>query len=73
MPRDVENYVHRIGRTGRAGKTGAAITFWNKNYDVACAPALAKIAREAEQVVPPWLDEWALKAAKAKKDKNWSY
>jgi ATP-dependent RNA helicase DeaD len=26
FPQDVENYVHRIGRTGRAGKTGVAIT-----------------------------------------------
>jgi ATP-dependent RNA helicase DeaD len=27
MPQDSESYVHRIGRTGRAGKTGLAITF----------------------------------------------
>ncbi len=27
MPNDVENYVHRIGRTGRAGRTGKAFTF----------------------------------------------
>ncbi len=27
MPLDPESYVHRIGRTGRAGKTGEAITF----------------------------------------------
>ncbi|MGI6173993.1 MAG: DEAD/DEAH box helicase [Christensenellales bacterium] len=27
MPQDVEYYVHRIGRTGRAGKEGMAITF----------------------------------------------
>jgi ATP-dependent RNA helicase DeaD len=27
MPYDVESYVHRIGRTGRAGKKGEAITF----------------------------------------------
>lgn len=27
IPDDVENYVHRIGRTGRAGNTGMAITF----------------------------------------------
>ncbi|MGI6358305.1 MAG: DEAD/DEAH box helicase [Bacillota bacterium] len=27
MPQDPEWYVHRIGRTGRAGKTGVAITF----------------------------------------------
>ncbi|GGK12036.1 DEAD-box ATP-dependent RNA helicase CshA [Caldalkalibacillus thermarum] len=27
IPQDPENYVHRIGRTGRAGQTGKAITF----------------------------------------------
>ena len=27
LPHDGEDYVHRIGRTGRAGKTGRAITF----------------------------------------------
>ncbi len=27
LPQDAETYVHRIGRTGRAGKTGSAITF----------------------------------------------
>ena len=26
VPRDVETYIHRIGRTGRAGLTGSAIT-----------------------------------------------
>ena len=27
IPEDFENYVHRIGRTARAGKTGKAVTF----------------------------------------------
>lgn len=27
IPRDVESYIHRIGRTGRAGDTGIAVTF----------------------------------------------
>ena len=27
LPNDAEDYTHRIGRTGRAGKTGRAITF----------------------------------------------
>jgi ATP-dependent RNA helicase RhlB len=27
MPHDVEEYVHRIGRTGRAGASGISITF----------------------------------------------
>jgi ATP-dependent RNA helicase DeaD len=26
LPQDIESYVHRIGRTGRAGQTGVAIT-----------------------------------------------
>jgi len=29
IPEDQESYVHRIGRTGRAGKKGSAITFVN--------------------------------------------
>jgi len=29
IPQDVESYTHRIGRTGRAGKSGVAITFLN--------------------------------------------
>ena len=31
MPKEIETYVHRIGRTGRCGKTGVATTFINKN------------------------------------------
>lgn len=27
IPQDTESYIHRIGRTGRAGQTGVAITF----------------------------------------------
>jgi len=31
IPEDKESYVHRIGRTGRAGKMGRAITFVTQN------------------------------------------
>lgn len=31
VPRDVEDYIHRIGRTARAGKNGKAITFVSPN------------------------------------------
>ena len=31
MPKQAEDYVHRIGRTGRAGRTGIAITFAEVN------------------------------------------
>ena len=33
MPDEIENYVHRIGRTGRCGKTGVATTFINKDVE----------------------------------------
>lgn len=73
MARDVDSYIHRIGRTGRAGSTGISITYVNDDYDIPCSPALAKIAREAGQVVPDWLEKLVQKAAKMKKDKAWAY
>ena len=33
MSNSISEYIHRIGRTGRAGKTGTAITFWNPQSD----------------------------------------
>lgn len=67
MARDVESYVHRIGRTGRAGELGASVTFWNPDYDKPCAPALVKIAKQAGQPVPPWLEKFE----KVKTSKQW--
>eukprot|EP00930_Biecheleria_cincta_P055408 TRINITY_DN4172_c0_g2_i3.p1 TRINITY_DN4172_c0_g2~~TRINITY_DN4172_c0_g2_i3.p1 ORF type:complete len:568 (+),score=166.69 TRINITY_DN4172_c0_g2_i3:45-1748(+) len=72
MARDVESYVHRIGRTGRAGASGVSITFWNEAYDMECAPALVKIAKEAGQEVPDWLEKAAAKQ-KQVKNKGWRY
>lgn len=72
MARDVESYIHRIGRTGRAGASGTSITFFNENYDMECAPALAKIAREAGQPVPDFLERAAEKG-KNMKNKLWKY
>lgn len=31
FPLTIEDYVHRIGRTGRAGKTGQAITLFTEH------------------------------------------
>ena len=67
MARDVESYVHRIGRTGRAGEVGEAITFWNPDYDKECSPALVVIAKNAGQQVPPFLQKYE----KVKTNKQW--
>jgi len=55
MPREIENYVHRIGRTGRCGKTGVATTFINKNVDAALLLDLKHLLVEAKQRIPPVL------------------
>lgn len=72
MARDVESYIHRIGRTGRAGQSGVSITFFNDAYDLECAPALLKIAKEAGQEVPAFLEKAAEKG-KNIKNKQWKY
>ena len=55
MPKDIETYVHRIGRTGRGGKTGVATTFINKSVDETLLPDLKHLLVEAKQRVPPFL------------------
>jgi ATP-dependent RNA helicase DDX5/DBP2 len=56
FPRQVEDYVHRIGRTARAGATGTAITFFTRGNSKA-AKELISVLKEANQVVPEGLYE----------------
>ncbi|KAG5187014.1 DEAD box helicase [Tribonema minus] len=55
MPVEIENYVHRIGRTGRCGKTGVATTFINKAVPESALLDLKHLLIEAQQRVPPVL------------------
>ncbi|CAG5132902.1 unnamed protein product [Candidula unifasciata] len=55
MPEDIENYVHRIGRTGRKGQTGVATTFVNKSVDESILLDLKHLLKEANQRVPAFL------------------
>lgn len=55
MPTEIENYVHRIGRTGRCGKTGVATTFINKSCDETTLLDLKHLLKEARQRIPPVL------------------
>ncbi|KAI5660458.1 hypothetical protein M9H77_29251 [Catharanthus roseus] len=57
MPAEIENYVHRIGRTGRCGKTGIATTFINKNQSETTLLDLKHLLLEAKQRIPPVLAE----------------
>ena len=51
FPLTVEDYVHRIGRTGRAGAEGLAITLFT-DHDKAQSGALINVLRAAGQEIP---------------------
>jgi ATP-dependent RNA helicase DDX5/DBP2 len=51
----VEDYVHRIGRTGRAGNKGTAHTFFTQG-DRKCATKLVEVLKKSSQVIPPELE-----------------
>ncbi|EGG17948.1 DEAD/DEAH box helicase [Cavenderia fasciculata] len=57
MPKEIENYIHRIGRTGRCGKTGVATTFINKNQSESVLLDLKHLLIESKQKVPQVLLE----------------
>eukprot|EP00455_Lapot_gusevi_P014984 TRINITY_DN1754_c0_g1_i7.p2 TRINITY_DN1754_c0_g1~~TRINITY_DN1754_c0_g1_i7.p2 ORF type:complete len:116 (+),score=38.33 TRINITY_DN1754_c0_g1_i7:331-678(+) len=55
MPKEIEDYVHRIGRTGRSGKTGIATTFINRTCSTMILLDLKHLLKEAKQKIPPIL------------------
>lgn len=58
LPSDIEEYVHRIGRTGRMGNLGVATSFFNdKNRSI--ASDLLELLVETKQDVPTFLEESA--------------
>ena len=59
MPMNLEDYVHRIGRTARGGEKGEAHTFFHPETDEALAPKLRKLLVEHEQALDPEFDALA--------------
>ncbi|XP_036281516.1 ATP-dependent RNA helicase DDX3X-like isoform X5 [Pipistrellus kuhlii] len=58
LPSDIEEYVHRIGRTGRVGNLGLATSFFNeRNMNI--TKDLLDLLVEAKQEVPSWLENMA--------------
>jgi ATP-dependent RNA helicase DDX23/PRP28 len=51
MPRTIEDYTHRIGRTGRAGKSGLSTSFLMP-YDAEIVPELKKFFEASKQFIP---------------------
>ncbi|KAG9244070.1 ATP-dependent RNA helicase DED1 [Calycina marina] len=55
LPTDIDDYVHRIGRTGRAGNTGISTAFFNRG-NRGVVRDLLELLKEANQEVPAFLE-----------------
>merc|ERR1712226_1413729 len=56
FPNQIEDYIHRVGRTGRAGATGSSYTFFTADKS-RMAKDLIAVLREANQPVPAELEK----------------
>merc|ERR1719473_2668232 len=56
FPNQIEDYVHRIGRTGRAGAMGSSYSFFTSDK-FKHAKDLVNVLREASQPVPEELEK----------------
>jgi len=76
LPHDIDDYVHRIGRTGRAGNYGYALAFFNEKNKSICRD-LVDLFSETGQFVPEWIaglaDELAKSGHKVKKKRGRYY
>jgi ATP-dependent RNA helicase DDX5/DBP2 len=69
-PSGVENWVHRVGRTGRAGATGIAHTFFDDYGDRKHAKEFVKVLKGSNQEIPPWLQSLSYQFFPSKKSWN---
>lgn len=55
LPKTVEEYVHRIGRTGRLGNFGQAVSFYDPEIDNVIAPGLVNTLRQVYYIFVNYL------------------
>jgi probable ATP-dependent RNA helicase DDX4 len=55
MPTDVDEYVHRIGRTGRVGNIGRATSFFDPSTDSGLVGPLSAVLLKSGVDLPPFL------------------
>lgn len=60
IPQDPESYVHRIGRTGRAGKKGVAVTFVTPREMGYLSIVERTTKKKMQALIPPTADEAVL-------------
>eukprot|EP00118_Oscarella_pearsei_P009159 m.51161 g.51161 ORF g.51161 m.51161 type:complete len:656 (+) comp34119_c0_seq2:84-2051(+) len=66
LPSDIDEYVHRIGRTGRVGNLGLATSFFNdKNRNI--LKEMTVLLEDANQEVPNWLSNLSFQMGRSGK------
>lgn len=50
LPKSIDEYVHRIGRTGRVGNCGKATSFYDPECDGPLAKDLLKILEQVRKI-----------------------
>jgi probable ATP-dependent RNA helicase DDX4 len=58
LPKTIDDYIHRIGRTGRVGNIGFSTSFFDPNTDAEIAPEMARLLRETGGEIPDFLQEY---------------
>ena len=56
MPKNIDDYIHRIGRTGRIGQVGRAVSFLNYQCKMIYGK-LYKLLKSQRQVIPDWFEK----------------
>ncbi|KAI5169966.1 hypothetical protein PAEPH01_1134 [Pancytospora epiphaga] len=55
FPKDIKEYIHKIGRTGREGKTGEAVSFIDSSITQGLVTELIAVLKESGNEVPECL------------------
>ena len=58
LPNNIEEYVHRIGRTGRIGNKGLATAFFQRDRDMSLARSLVKVLSDVSHNAHACLYLW---------------
>ncbi|SOV75539.1 RNA helicase, putative [Plasmodium sp. gorilla clade G3] len=73
LPSNIDDYIHRIGRTGRAGNIGIATSFVNEDNKNIFKDLLATL-EECNQQIPRWFLNLVMKhTASARANRNYKY
>merc|ERR1712154_35908 len=65
LPNNIDAYVHRIGRTGRCGNNGNAISFVNET-NKPVIKTLMQLLKESKSEIPQWFADLYYKYSKNK-------